>query len=293
MTTREHAELENVEAYLLGALSDKEMAQMAVHVRECLVCRSEIRSYDRTMDLLPLSVPLRRAPDTLRRRILRQVKRRRFPWKPVAGAVAAAAVAAGVVAGMDTYSWSRDLEQKVNSLSEENANLTAEVAEIKPQAQQVQSLRERANGSDARAYELQNDLERQQDLFLLVSSPGVQSFRASGTTMAPLATGTILLDGTNNMVYLVLKNLPRLENSMYQLWISDGDAQLVPLRRFNSSENGSVDVQHPIEGAIRTLMVTIEPLDDTDELPGTFVLISNVSNTSLAAQDLSIPSSPN
>jgi hypothetical protein len=80
---------------------------------------------------------------------------------------------------------------------------------------------------------------------------------------------------------------------MYQLWMSDGDAQLVPLRRFNSSENGFVDVQHPIEGVIRTLVVTIEPLEDRDELPGTFVLISNVSNTSLAAQDLSIPSSPN
>jgi hypothetical protein len=297
MTTRDHAELENVEAYLLGALSDREMAQMAVHVRECLICRSEIRSYDRTMDMLPLSAPLRQAPETLGRKVMRRARRPGFPWKPVAGTIAAAAVVAGVAFGVNAYTWSQDLEQEVDALKQENDALNAQVAEIYPQAEQVQSLRERANEADTRAFQLETALERQQDLFLLVSKPDVKIFHASGTSRAPLATGTIMWDERQQTLHVIIKNLPRLENSAYQLWLSDGVAgHLSPMRTFNSDENGFVEVQEKIDGGIDnyyTLAVTIEPLGEEDGTPGTWVLISNVSRTSLEAQDLSIPSSPN
>lgn len=296
MTTREHPELENVEAYLLGALSDREMVQMADHVRECLVCRSEIRSYDRTLDMLPLSVPVRRAPDTLRQHVMRQVRRRRFPWKLLAGAAASAAVVAGVMLGVDAYTWSQDLEEKVDYLSEENAGLTAQVAEISPKAEQVQLIRERLNDAESQAYQLESALESQQEALLLVSNPGVERFRATGTSQQPLAAGTILWDDKSQTLRLFIKGLPRLENSTYQLWLSEGLAGLVPMRTFNASENGFVDVDQKLEEGIdkyTILAVTIEPLGQPDDVPGTWVLISNVSRTSLEGQDLSIPASPN
>jgi anti-sigma-K factor RskA len=64
----------DVAAYALGALEPDEANAFAVHLKTCAVCRDELAAFRGVVDVLPLSAPAHRAPRSLRRRVLREVR---------------------------------------------------------------------------------------------------------------------------------------------------------------------------------------------------------------------------
>jgi anti-sigma-K factor RskA len=96
-----------LDAYALGAVDRDEAYRLEGHVADCLDCWEELNKSRRTAALLSLSVPIHRAPDHLRRRIMvraqleegrgerRQLLPRLRPtWRSAVGAMGVVAVGA-------------------------------------------------------------------------------------------------------------------------------------------------------------------------------------------------------
>jgi hypothetical protein len=291
VTTREHSELESLEAYLLGALTPHEQGEMERHVRECLRCRAEIRSYQRTMDVLPLLAPVRKAPRGLRDRVMRQVYSIARPrWQRAAAL--AGGVAAGVallVGGYFAYAGYNDLESEVNDLSDRNAALTEQVNAISPQAERVGGINQRLNSAETEADRLQWAMSRQRDAMVALTNPENVKFSGRPTELEPGARGSVVWDGTNKTLYLFINNLPQLAGgNTYRLWLSDNfAAKVVPMGTFNADAQGFVSFQQKISEGIdnySTLLVTIEASGTATEFAGNTVLIASLVQGLVAVQ---------
>ena len=94
-----------LDAYALGAVDQDEAYRLEGHVADCLDCWEELNKSRRTAALLSLSVPIRPAPDHLRRRIMARAQiddtrgerrtllpRLRPTWRSAVGALGVAAV---------------------------------------------------------------------------------------------------------------------------------------------------------------------------------------------------------
>lgn len=100
----------DVAAYALGALDPAEAEAFRRHLETCPLCREELASFEGVVDALPMSVPSRRSPAGLRRRVMREATGRHGPggvnrrqpgmwrWWPALRPVLAAAAVLGVVA---------------------------------------------------------------------------------------------------------------------------------------------------------------------------------------------------
>jgi len=108
---------DDLAAYALGALGGDEAAELREHLESCDECRAELRWLQAAVDVLPRSVPQRRPPARLRRRLMSTVRaesraalrergsgsRRRdwnaLVWRPATAAAAGALLAVGVGGG--------------------------------------------------------------------------------------------------------------------------------------------------------------------------------------------------
>ncbi|MBV9816983.1 MAG: anti-sigma factor [Solirubrobacterales bacterium] len=63
----------NVAAYALGALDPGEVDGFRRHLADCAVCRDELASFEQIVNVLPMSAPQYRAPESLRRRVVHTV----------------------------------------------------------------------------------------------------------------------------------------------------------------------------------------------------------------------------
>ncbi|MGI8863234.1 MAG: anti-sigma factor [Solirubrobacteraceae bacterium] len=61
-------------AYALGALEHAEAQAFRDHLATCAVCRDEVSAFGSVVDVLPLAVPPQRAPQSLKRRVMDQVR---------------------------------------------------------------------------------------------------------------------------------------------------------------------------------------------------------------------------
>jgi anti-sigma-K factor RskA len=64
----------DVAAYALGALEPGEAEDFAAHLETCAMCREELADYQVVLASLPMTVPGRTAPESLRRRVLDTVR---------------------------------------------------------------------------------------------------------------------------------------------------------------------------------------------------------------------------
>jgi anti-sigma-K factor RskA len=110
---------EDLAAYALGALDEREAAELEAHLAECEACRIELRWLEPAVDLLPRSVEQLEPPADLRNRLMATVRaeardaspagteagvRRRRPWRtmiwrPATAGAATGLLVAGGVAG--------------------------------------------------------------------------------------------------------------------------------------------------------------------------------------------------
>ena len=108
---------DDLAAYALGGLGEDEAGKLRQHLEGCEECRAELRWLQPAVDVLPRSVPQRRPPPRLRRRLMSTVRaesraarrertsrsRRRdwsgLLWRPATAAAAGALLAVGVGGG--------------------------------------------------------------------------------------------------------------------------------------------------------------------------------------------------
>lgn len=64
---------EDVAAYALGALDPPEAEAFRKHLERCAVCRDELAAFEQVVNTLPLAAERYRAPEGLRKRVLRAV----------------------------------------------------------------------------------------------------------------------------------------------------------------------------------------------------------------------------
>jgi anti-sigma factor RsiW len=110
--TEHTARSDDAAAYVLGALDEREAAEFGAHVRSCPLCAAEVARLSSAVAVLPLGVTQLSAPNSLRRRVLKEAagdvrdrrrpriravrSRPRFAQAALSGAIA---LAAGVVIG--------------------------------------------------------------------------------------------------------------------------------------------------------------------------------------------------
>jgi anti-sigma-K factor RskA len=61
-------------AYALGALEPAEAEAFREHLATCAVCRDEVSAFGSVVDVLPLAAPPQRAPRSLKRRVMDEVR---------------------------------------------------------------------------------------------------------------------------------------------------------------------------------------------------------------------------
>lgn len=72
MNSEEHI-FNLIPAYALGSLDEEEKIIVETHMADCETCRSELESYSRVVDDLPLAVKTRQAPGDLKASIFKQL----------------------------------------------------------------------------------------------------------------------------------------------------------------------------------------------------------------------------
>lgn len=73
-------------AYVLGALDPQELEAFRAHLEQCTICRDEVAEFGLVIEALPIAVPQQRVSRSMRRRLMREVRREpRAAASPVAG----------------------------------------------------------------------------------------------------------------------------------------------------------------------------------------------------------------
>jgi anti-sigma-K factor RskA len=99
---------DDIAAYLLGALNDREAADLERHVEDCPTCREELDRLRPAIEALPDAVPQHDPPPALKASVMSAVEREarpvrprarwRFRLRPLYAAAAAVVLAIGIVA---------------------------------------------------------------------------------------------------------------------------------------------------------------------------------------------------
>lgn len=239
MTPEEREDL--LAAYALGTLSAPDAAAVEQLVRSDSAAAADLTAYHEMVDLIALSVPLRRADPSLRDRVLRAARRsslagsgRRwwgYSWRPVA---AVAAVAAALL----LLTWGINLQRTIDRQSANNAAIAAVVEASAKQIQQLASAGINMQESADLSQQLQTAIADQELVIAISADPQVGVSELEPTSAGHGASARFLWSAETGAGVLVARSLPDLPlDSVYQVWVDDG-AALVSAGTFLPSENG-------------------------------------------------------
>jgi len=205
---------ELLDAYALGAAEPEEGAALEEHMADCVRCWPSFNEAQRTAAAIALSITLKRAPPSLRRRILAQAEQMECPagpkpqerarrlWPVGVGLLAAAAAA--------SLAFALFLQAEVSDLRGENDRLAT-----------------RIESADSR-------LTQQQQVTALLAAPDTQKVQLKPTDPASSAGAIYHWSGTAKMGAILCNNLPPLqEGQVYQIWFLTEDDSY-PAGRFET-----------------------------------------------------------
>src|SRR6266498_1765992 len=186
MTYFEHLPfLENIPAYVLGALDAKDVAALEMHLKTCESCRKELAAYRATSDNLLMSFPPREPSAALRKRLQKRLpsaQKTRTPRLNWSFSRVAVGLAIVLLLALNVFSISQ-----VRAL----------------QTQQAQ---------------LMDQIQKGQMALVMLSYPNTQSFPIKSEKVM----GSFLIDKEYNNAVLILRGLPSIpENQTYQVWLID------------------------------------------------------------------------
>ncbi|MCC6237366.1 MAG: anti-sigma factor [Dehalococcoidia bacterium] len=258
MTPEEREEL--LAAYALGTLSGPDAQAVEDLVRSDRGAAEDLRGYHEVVDLISLSVPLRRADPGLRTRVMEAARRetrqrRRVNVREFAGWIAAAAACLVAVA------WGWGVEQSVTRLEQRNAELTAVVeSDAKQIAQLVVAAGAGFTGEGLRR-QIEDTQESQQVMLAVTTDPQARNSPLLPTPSGHDAHGRYVWSESATAGVVVAKDLPPLPfGSVYQAWLLQGTTA-VSAGTFTPDEHGSAEVVLRPTSTIEpsTIMVAVAP----------------------------------
>jgi hypothetical protein len=195
---------ELLDAYALGCADPEDAAALEEHVADCARCWPSLNEAQRAAAAIALSITLKRAPSSLRKRILAEAQgmdgaadpkpaqRLRRLWPAGVGLLAAATAAA--------LAFALFLQVEVSDLRGDNDRLAA-------QLQNADTL-----------------LTQQQQVMTLLAAPDVQQVKLEPTDPASSAGAVYHWSGSARMGAILCNDMPPLqEGDVYQIWFLTED----------------------------------------------------------------------
>ena len=189
MTQKEHDSfIENISAYVLGALSAEEASALRVHLQTCTLCQAELARYQQISDGLLTALPPRLPPPNIRRSLVTRLNEKKAPPRP-------------------RTIWSfRQIAFGLVALSLLATNLLAfmQIRDLRQQHQQLAA-----------------EIEKQHTILgMLAANTEIHPVNGDGFS------GNLLLDREKNLAYLLTWNLPPPPgDQVYQIWLIDPNGE--------------------------------------------------------------------
>lgn len=250
MTPNDHGGLrEQVELYVLGALTAAERAQFESHLATCDECQASVSVMSAVPDALAQAVPRIEPPSSLRARVLSSVAGVTSTASPSARTMSLVvpwlAAAASLVMAVTVGGYAVAMRGRVAALEERLRDAAREAALSQRQI------------ADLRRTSAQAEFE-----MAVLAAPDLQRIELSGQTAAPRSAGRAFWSRSRGLVFTAL-NLPTPPaGKTYQLWVLTGHSAPISAGLFKPDAGGRVsttfetpvDLPQPVGMA-----VTIEP----------------------------------
>jgi anti-sigma-K factor RskA len=241
--TNDHPFIEDIPAYVLGALDPEAVAALENHLAACETCRAELIAYRRVGHHLLTAAPPRQPPDRLRRQLQRRLPGAHTAPRP-------------------RFAWS------FNRLAAGAAILLLIALNISSFVQ-VQNLERRQQA-------LTRQLESDRAALALLADAQTVSIDINEGKIA----GTFLLNPGRDFGLLIVSNLPQLPNDQtYQAWLIDPQGGRTSAGIFQP-DPGLAYVSKGIASAVALssyigIGVTVEPAGGSDQPTGERVIRIN------------------
>jgi hypothetical protein len=277
MTPDEREEL--LAAYALGTLSAPDAADVESLVSTNAAAAADLARYHELVDLIALSVPMRRADPRLRERVLDAARREslaRRVRRPRLSRLLPVAALAAVLAL--TFVWGMSLRATVSDLRSESAALTALV---EANAKRLDTLDGSQNVQESRALgvQLATALQDQQVIAAVQTDPNVRSTDFEPTASGHGAGGRYLWSESADAAVIVAHDLPQIPfGNVYRVWIEDSLSRLTPVMTFvpDGIGNAQVILRSPVIAEATRIFIVATSNDDSDTVEGPVVLQATV-----------------
>ena len=258
----EHISQEQADEFAIGSLEAPLERAISLHLSECEACRDIVRDSQRLAATFALSMPMRRPPSQLKRRVFTAVGIRRpsamgraIGWGRAVAGLAAVVVAFAAFTGMV---WVRG---ELNELRDENSGLQTQIDDALSQKVALAALTEKINEQERGTVELEAQARGDQDLLVALLSNDTKIAAVVSVDEQSNQIGRLVWDETQKRVWFVASQLPQRPNGeTYQIWVS-AEGKYHSLGTFAPDETGFARYQAAVpEGisAYETAVVTIE-----------------------------------
>ena len=250
---------EQASMYASGAMPEDERQEYARHLQEddCAVCVREVREFESVAQLFALSLPMQTPSATVKSRLIAQASagpavptprlqarltplRVRLEWITGLTAIVACAVLAVVL----------------------KANI---------------DLRRLADSLNTRIAQLESELNQGRLMLATLTSPEIRVFNLAGQGANSAADARIFWDQTRRRWFVYVRRLPPVANDRtYQLWFVPRTGNPISATVFNTSPDGSANVDIPVPEEVKDLRaaaVTTEPAGGLPQPSGPFALL--------------------
>lgn len=273
---------EDIEAFVLGALDELTARRVQAHVSGCASCSERVRAYRDAVDYLALSVPVYRAPQTLRDRVMGAVgayRPRITPRTLIQSSRWWAAVAVLFLAfGIGSISWAFTLSNRIDDLRNDNQRLAELTQLTAEQRAAILRFQSELNSTMSEQRRMVNTLEEQATLIVLALDPELIPTELQGTSLAPGATCRYVWSTKQSLGALTCRDLPAIGFTLrYDLWIAKGD-QVINAGTFAPRLDGTSHLlvklpQNAPEGPVTNMWVTLESAAPTLARPSGEVVL--------------------
>jgi anti-sigma-K factor RskA len=271
MTNSDHEELRSqLGAFVLGALTPAEQAEVRAHLAACEECAAEVRALQPAVDALAWSVERVDPPAAVRQRILSSIATptvtsdaRRSGAAPSRSLLPWLATAASFALSVALSAYASQLRGRVQTLERE----------LRDAILQVQA----GERLTAQARLVATDAQRQ---LSVLAAPDVAHVDLKGQAVAPQASARALWSRSRGLL-LAASNLPALPpGRTYQLWVLSG--RIPPISDgwvFKTDASGSVTTMFATPATLpapTAMAVSIEPEGGTTAPTGALYLVGSL-----------------
>jgi anti-sigma-K factor RskA len=238
---------DQVELYVLGALTAPERAQFELHLATCDECRAAVHAMSGVAEALAHAVPTLEPPAPLRTRVLASVTgvKPASTTRRVSLVVPWLAAAASLVVAVALGGYAIALRGRVSSLEG-----------------RLQESMQRAALTERQIADLRRASADAQSQMAVLAAPDLQRIDLAGQTAAPQSAGRAFWSRSRGLVFTA-SNLPALPaGKTYQLWILTTQPAPISAGLFRPDPGGNVRTlfETPLDLPQPSGMaVTIEP----------------------------------